>query len=629
MRCNWRRWLWGVIPLAGISVAAVHLERSAIEKDLTQRAERALTDAGSGWAEINFSGRDVVLSGNASIESEPLEAESVLRRLWGVRHVNNNAGLPPKVEPYVWAARRRGEQVRLSGYAPNRATRQTIIGMTNATLPGLELVDRMRMGRGAPPTDTWLAGLSFALKQLAALKKGEVRFDDLALTIVGEAETAEEYRAVTAALKKGLPNGITLASAQIAAPVVSPYTWSAQFAGGQLALSGHVPDDAARAELQSAVATAPAGTDVVERLETARGAPQNFAAVAATLVRHILKLQSGTAEIKDVQVTVGGVAADEAQAKAVRESLRASLPSGFKLTDQIRVREPPPKPEPPKVEIPKVEAPKVEAPKVEAKPAVVTPAPAPLPPTERQQAKVEAPPAAAPSAPAEEVKTPQPPADQASAASTPAMPPPAPAEREAKAATATSPPASSPPPAEKPVPAGVPPPLAEPQQKAAAAAAMPAAPPAPPPAAPPPPPPPEAKAEPLAPPPAPTAADRLAVCREELVKLVMATPIAFERGSTKIGAAGTEALDRIAAAAKACPGVRLAAEGHADIEGSPMYNKRLSKKRARAVAAYLIKAGVGAEQIETAGFGASRPVAPNSTPGARAKNRRTEILVQR
>ena len=52
MRCNWRRWLWGVIPLAGISVAAVHLERSAIEKDLTERAQQALVAGGSGWAAI-------------------------------------------------------------------------------------------------------------------------------------------------------------------------------------------------------------------------------------------------------------------------------------------------------------------------------------------------------------------------------------------------------------------------------------------------------------------------------------------------------------------------------------------------------------------------------------------------
>ena len=105
------------------------------------------------------------------------------------------------------------------------------------------------MARGVPPTDTWLAGVSFALKQLASLKRGDVRLEGLALTISGEAETTEAYRTVTAALKRGLPKGITLASVQIAAPVVSPFTWSAEFAGGQLVLSGHVASESARTEL--------------------------------------------------------------------------------------------------------------------------------------------------------------------------------------------------------------------------------------------------------------------------------------------------------------------------------------------------------------------------------------------
>jgi OOP family OmpA-OmpF porin len=117
-------------------------------------------------------------------------------------------------------------------------------------------------------------------------------------------------------------------------------------------------------------------------------------------------------------------------------------------------------------------------------------------------------------------------------------------------------------------------------------------------------------------------------CRADLVKLAGANPIPFERGSAKIEAAGLEALGRIAAAAKACPDVRLAAEGHADIEGSADYNQKLSVRRAQAVADYLIGAGVGAVRIEASGFGASRPAAPNDTAPARAKNRRTEIIVR-
>ena len=84
MRCNWRRWLWGVIPLVALALAAVQLERAAIEQDLTERAQRALAAKGAHWAVVNFSGRDVVLTGNAIADNEPGEAVAVLRDLWGV-----------------------------------------------------------------------------------------------------------------------------------------------------------------------------------------------------------------------------------------------------------------------------------------------------------------------------------------------------------------------------------------------------------------------------------------------------------------------------------------------------------------------------------------------------------------
>ncbi|HEX5957237.1 MAG TPA: hypothetical protein VFY92_01095, partial [Hyphomicrobiaceae bacterium] len=339
MRCNWRRWLWGIIPLVGLGLAAAQYERPAIEKDLTERAERVMTGHGANWAVVNFSGRDVVLTGNAATDKERREASAELRRVWGVGDINNNAGLPPVAEPYTWSAQRRGDRIRLQGHYPDRAVRQTIIGMTKAAVPGLEVVDRMRLARGAPPTDTWLAALSFGLKQLASLRRGEVKLDDLAMSISGAAEDAAAYRLITTALKSGPPKGVTLASTQIAAPVVSPYTWSAQFAGGQLELSGHVASEGARSDVLGAVRTAAVGATVVDRMEPAGGAPKGWSDAAAALIKQILRLQSGSAEMKDTAIVVSGVAADEAQMKAVREGLRASLPEAFKLTDQIRVRE--------------------------------------------------------------------------------------------------------------------------------------------------------------------------------------------------------------------------------------------------------------------------------------------------
>jgi OmpA-OmpF porin, OOP family len=679
MRCNWRRWLWGVIPLVALALAAAQLERPAIEQDLTERARHALAAKGVHWAAVNFSGRDVVLTGNAISDNEPGEAVAVLRALWGVGKVRSHAGLPKLVEPYVWRAHRRGNRVRLKGYYPNRTMRQTIVGMTRASLPGLEVVERMRAARGVPLTDTWLAGVSFALKQLASLKRGDVRLEGLALTISGEVENADSYRTLTAALKRGLPKGITLASVQIAAPVVSPFTWSAEFAGGQLALSGYVTSEGARTELLAAARMA-AGT-VVDRMEVAGGAPSGLAEAAAALIKEIVGLQSGSAQVKDATVVVGGEAADNAQAQAVRDGLRASLPAGFKLTDQIRVREP-------KVE-PKAETKPAEqlapAAPAETKDAASAESPAPAEtkdtavaappaPAEKDAASGESPTpaetkdtaAAAPPAPAEKdaasAESPAPAETKDTAAAAPPTPaekdaasaespapaetkdtaaaaPPAPAEKDAAPAEAPAsaekakdtallaPPVAAPqPPAEaesaappSSAPEAAPPPQAE--QSASAAEAEPKAEPAP-----------LAKAEPVPPPKvepaAPPKAVDLAVCRSDLTKLAAANPLLFERGSAEIDAAGFKALDAIAQAVKACPGVRIVAEGHTDAEGSSDHNQRLSLKRANAAAAYLIEAGVAADSVQAAGFGTSRPVAPNTSAHTRAKNRRTEILLR-
>ena len=126
-----------------------------------------------------------MLTGRALQDDEPPKVEVALRNVWGVRDVDNRAILPRKVEPFLWSARRRGNRIRLSGYVPDRATRQTVIGLTKAAMPGLDVTDRMNTARGVPPVDTWLAGLSFALKQLSSMRQGDARFEGLALVDLG------------------------------------------------------------------------------------------------------------------------------------------------------------------------------------------------------------------------------------------------------------------------------------------------------------------------------------------------------------------------------------------------------------------------------------------------------------
>jgi outer membrane protein OmpA-like peptidoglycan-associated protein len=67
--------------------------------------------------------------------------------------------------------------------------------------------------------------------------------------------------------------------------------------------------------------------------------------------------------------------------------------------------------------------------------------------------------------------------------------------------------------------------------------------------------------------------------------------------------------------------------GHTDNVGKPEMNMILSEKRANAVKAYLMKKGVDGSKLETVGYGDTKPVADNSTPEGRQKNRRVEMEI--
>jgi outer membrane protein OmpA-like peptidoglycan-associated protein len=68
--------------------------------------------------------------------------------------------------------------------------------------------------------------------------------------------------------------------------------------------------------------------------------------------------------------------------------------------------------------------------------------------------------------------------------------------------------------------------------------------------------------------------------------------------------------------------------GHTDSVGAEDYNYELGQRRAERVAGYLVgKEGVDPTQVRVVSYGASQPIADNSTSRGRRSNRRVEILV--
>jgi len=105
--------------------------------------------------------------------------------------------------------------------------------------------------------------------------------------------------------------------------------------------------------------------------------------------------------------------------------------------------------------------------------------------------------------------------------------------------------------------------------------------------------------------------------------------INFDTGRSAILPESEPILDEVGNILAQWPELKIEIGGHTDSQGSAAKNAQLSKSRARAVLDYLLSKfpELNPGQFSTAGYGATRPIAPNKTELGRAKNRRVEFKV--
>jgi len=101
--------------------------------------------------------------------------------------------------------------------------------------------------------------------------------------------------------------------------------------------------------------------------------------------------------------------------------------------------------------------------------------------------------------------------------------------------------------------------------------------------------------------------------------------VTFATGSATLTAEAEASLRGTAASVLTEPAIRLEVAGYTDATGSRQVNERLSLRRAEAVRAFLVSAGVPGDRLTARGYGPADPVASNATPAGRELNRRVEL----
>ena len=115
---------------------------------------------------------------------------------------------------------------------------------------------------------------------------------------------------------------------------------------------------------------------------------------------------------------------------------------------------------------------------------------------------------------------------------------------------------------------------------------------------------------------------------EAMEDLDQRTLIHFDEGNASLEPHTDPKIQRIASELKKDANLQVVIEGHTDSKGSFSDNQKISEARANSVKSALISQGVSPSQIETYGFGATEPVASNTTVDGRAENRRVELYLE-
>ena len=116
--------------------------------------------------------------------------------------------------------------------------------------------------------------------------------------------------------------------------------------------------------------------------------------------------------------------------------------------------------------------------------------------------------------------------------------------------------------------------------------------------------------------------------RAEKDRVEVLNNIFFATGAYALDEKSKLELQKLVAFLKNNPKLSIEISGHTDDVGGDKENLELSKQRAQSVANYLAESGIPKNRFSAAGYGETKPKAPNTTEENRRQNRRIEWRIK-
>jgi OOP family OmpA-OmpF porin len=328
------KWWPGLIPLAVFWTIAAWTSTPPLESDLAARSTAAVKDTLLDKPRIAVAGRDVTFAADAFSEEGRRGAVASVQAVPGVRIVNDETRLVPEAKPFVWSAERDVVRVTLGGSSPLPTTKGKLLETARAGLGGVEVVDQMKLSRGAPARFDNAALL--LVDQIGKLKDGKITISDDKVSLSGMARDLGGREAIAAALKN-LPEGFSVAANEIKAP---PYVFQAYKdpVAVTLTLTGYVPDSNFQAALATTAGRKFFSEKVVDNLKVSVGAPTGFSNAVVPALGALSRLSTGTLVVSDREVKLSGDALYDAAAAQIRAGLGKDFPQGWQFKADISVK---------------------------------------------------------------------------------------------------------------------------------------------------------------------------------------------------------------------------------------------------------------------------------------------------